>query len=73
MYLMPPNQLRNISNDISLQYYLFVFIYFISYGTIIITDVNCWTCFTCERIEACGHYEQKIIIMFSVIHSLHVH
>ena len=36
---MPPNQLRNIWNDILLQYYLFVFIYFISHGTTTISDV----------------------------------
>ena len=39
MYLMPPNQLRNIWNVILLQYYLFVFGYFKSYGTIIISDI----------------------------------
>ena len=39
MYLMPPNQLRNIWNDILLQYYLSVLIHFISHGRIIISDV----------------------------------
>ena len=36
---MPPNQLRNIWNNVLLQDYLLVFIYFISHGTIIISDV----------------------------------
>ena len=39
MYLMPPNQLRIIWNDILLKYYLFVFSYFKSYGTLTISDV----------------------------------
>ena len=40
MYLIPPNELCNIWNDILLQYYLFVFSYFKSYGTLIISDVG---------------------------------